>query len=168
MVYSAWLCCIVLSALENLCGVFKLRCSSFPLYSLLSVLGEKREREKYLWKVLCRIKQSPRFLHHRMFQTEPFSSLESSFSGHTRLSPGCVITVCSGVLLSRPDKSWKTVCVHNWPLERGASVLLAVPVTLLPRSLSSTLGNAFRNCCPHHPPGHWSCDSASPHSACVF
>lgn len=118
MVYSAWLCCVVLSALENLCGVLKLPCSSLPLNSLLSVSGGggRREREKYLWKVLCRIKQCPHFLHLSMYQTEPFSSLESS-SGRTRLLPGCVITVCSGVLLSWPDKSWKTVRVHSWPLE---------------------------------------------------
>ncbi|KAM7321433.1 hypothetical protein ACRRTK_019525 [Alexandromys fortis] len=48
MVYSAWLCCVVLSTLENLCGVLKLPCSSLPLNSLLSVSGgrgEKRERE---------------------------------------------------------------------------------------------------------------------------
>lgn len=84
---------------------------------LLAFCVGGKERERDLWKVLCRIKQSPCFLHLSMFQTEPFSSLESSFSGHTRLSPGCVITVCSGVLLSWPDKSWKTVRVHNWPLE---------------------------------------------------
>lgn len=160
MVYSAWLCCIVLSALGNPCGVLKLPSSSLPLCSLLPVSGA-RGREKTSVEGLCCVKQCPHFLHLSMYQTEPFSSLESSFSGRTRLSPGCVITV---PVFCFPGQI-RVMHVHSWPPESPVGSSCAVgsarDSASTVQSLSSTLGNAFRNHRPHCHPGHRSGDSAS-------
>lgn len=83
MVYTAWLCCIVLSILENLC-----RCLSFCMSAVRCThcfLCQKREREKYLLKGLRPRKQSPCF-HLSMSRR---SSLSVIFLHQPRLPLTC-------------------------------------------------------------------------------
>lgn len=90
MVYTAWLCCIVLSLLENLCGMFKLLCFSLHCSHCFLCPKKKNKRENYLLKVLCRVRH---FLHLSVSQREPFSAppspatLASRQSGRFRFVP---------------------------------------------------------------------------------
>lgn len=86
MVYTAWLCCIVLSILENLCRCLNFCMSASVVLIAFCVRKEReREREKYLLKGLRPRKQSPCF-HLSMSRR---SSLSVIFLHRPRLPLTC-------------------------------------------------------------------------------